>query len=77
MDARGLVDAGDVSNDLLIFDPLAPFGWRTDYSRLLQKLKTLREMADLIVVETGDLLRLAQAEAEMLPDRALASRRLR
>ncbi|NPV29839.1 MAG: hypothetical protein HPY58_09355 [Firmicutes bacterium] len=75
MDARGLVDAGDVSNDLLIFDPLAPFGWRTDYSRLLQKLKALREMADFIVVETGDLVRLSQYENKMLPEQAAAARR--
>ncbi|MDH7578573.1 MAG: hypothetical protein QHH75_12350 [Bacillota bacterium] len=74
MDARGLVDAGDVSNDLLLFDPLAPFGWRTDYAKLTQRLETLCDRADFIVVETGDLVRLSGCEKRMFPDQVAASR---
>ncbi|MEW5763311.1 MAG: hypothetical protein AB1776_08945 [Bacillota bacterium] len=75
MDGRGLVDAGDVGNDLLLADPLAPFGSRTDYARLERRLAALRDRADLIVVETGDLYRLAMVEGEMLSAQAAAARR--
>jgi hypothetical protein len=66
MDRSGRVDMGDVSRNLLASDPLAPFGVRTDYDKLLGALQKVRS-ADFIVIETGDLDRLEAYRDQMLP----------
>lgn len=57
MDARGRIDRGDVSTGLLKLNPLAPFGWETDYVKLEKLLNKLVDNTDFIVVETGDTAR--------------------
>jgi hypothetical protein len=57
MDARGRIDEGDVGTGMLKPNPLAPFGWETDYVKLEILLKKLLAKADFIVVETGDTAR--------------------
>lgn len=57
MDARGRIDVGDVGTGLLRLNPLAPYGWETDYSRLEGLLNRLLATTDFIVVETGDTAR--------------------
>lgn len=66
MDQWGLVDRGDVSRDLLLNDPKAPYGWRTDYRKLRSELVKTRPSADLIVVETGDTLRVNQSSDRLM-----------
>ncbi|MHB8170675.1 MAG: hypothetical protein ACYDG6_03935 [Thermincolia bacterium] len=63
MDSRGRVDLGAVDSGLLRKDPLAPSGWRTDYQALWQEFTRVYNQGDLVVVETGDTVRL---EAETL-----------
>ncbi|MBI2915189.1 MAG: hypothetical protein HYY08_04610 [Firmicutes bacterium] len=60
MDGRGMVDGGDVGRDLLVQDPHAPFGVRTDYTKLLSRVLGLLDEADFVVVELGDATRLAE-----------------
>ncbi|MGE5576347.1 MAG: hypothetical protein ACM3TT_04005 [Syntrophothermus sp.] len=57
MDELGQVPLGDVSKGLLLNDPLAPYGRRTDYPKLLERFREVYPQADLIVIETGDTLR--------------------
>lgn len=57
MDAGGRIDAGDVGAGLLRPNPLAPFGWETDYGKVETVLKELLPEANFVVVETGDTTR--------------------
>lgn len=57
MDAQGRIDEGDVGTGMLKSNPLAPFGWETDYVKLEILLKKLLTKAHFIVVETGDTAR--------------------
>jgi len=58
MDSKGRVDSGDVSARLLRKDSLAPFGIRTDYEVLWESFNSLYKESDLVVIETGDTVRL-------------------
>ncbi len=57
MDDRGRIDAGDIGTNLLRLNPLAPFGWETDYDKVDALFKKLITEVDFIVVETGDTTR--------------------
>ena len=57
MDEWGRVDEGNVSQDLLVKDSRSPYGWRTDYAKVLAELDRMMGRADFIVVETGDTIR--------------------
>lgn len=57
MDARGRIDEGDVGTNLLRPNPLAPFGWETDYDKLENLLKKIYAKVEFTVVETGDTAR--------------------
>lgn len=61
MDDMGRIDYGDVSRKLLKKDPSFPYGWRTDYEKVLSTVNHVWEKSDFIVVETGDSIR-ANAE---------------
>lgn len=58
MDSRGLIDYGDVDN-VLIKDKSYPYGIRTDYKKILDEIEKIKKKASLIVIDTGDLSRLA------------------
>jgi len=64
MDQRGLVDAGYVSRELLLRDPLFPGGFRTDYDVLWRKWEALGG-TDFVVIELGDTSRLDEAQEEI------------
>ncbi|AGL01555.1 hypothetical protein [Desulfoscipio gibsoniae] len=58
MNKDGLVQSGDVSDNLLINDPSFPGGVRTDYDKLLPLITKHRKNPGFTVVELGDLERL-------------------
>ncbi|MDA8234512.1 MAG: hypothetical protein M0Z31_06935 [Clostridia bacterium] len=62
MDGKGRVDLGTVGRGLVKKAPLAPGGLRTDYQALWQEFNRVYNQADLLVIETGDTVRL-EAEA--------------
>lgn len=75
-DENGRVDAGDVSNDLLVKDPTAPYGVRADIPLILQRYRRAISVDDarLIFVDPGDLAR-ANAIASVTTTRAAAEER--
>jgi len=61
-DVAGLVDLGDVSTSLLVTDPVAPYGVRTDVDALIRGYLRAEVRLDgakpaLVVIDTGDLAR--------------------
>ena len=58
MDSKGLVDFGNVDN-ILVKDENYPYGLRTDYEKISNEIKKIKEEVSLTVIETGDLDRLA------------------
>lgn len=77
MDRNGLVCGGDVGRTLLIRDdPDWPYGWRTDYRALADRLWEGLAKAEFIVVYLGDLARLESHRDLFLPEQLAAFRRL-
>ncbi|MGI6038108.1 MAG: hypothetical protein ACOYD6_07775 [Limnochordia bacterium] len=68
MDDSGIVDGGDVSRDLLLWDDTWPYGWRTDYAKLADAWQEAWSAADFIVLELGDLSRLEVHRHLFLPE---------
>jgi len=66
MDSRGIVDCGDVSRDMLVFDTSFPGAYRTDYDAILNSFRRFTD-SSLVVIETGDLSRLDEARKDVLP----------
>ena len=60
MDGGGSVDVGAVSRDLLRPDPEAPFGYAADRRQVLAQLDRALGVADVIVVDPGDIERAAE-----------------
>ena len=58
MDSDGYIHSGDVGNELIKKDEISPFGLKTDYKLLLDKFKEEYSSSNLIVIETGDTMRL-------------------
>jgi len=75
MDGRGLVDGGDVSDDLLTSDPQFPGGMRTDYKKLQARFMRLPADTAFTVIETGDLSRLEEERQNTLDAPLQAQRR--
>lgn len=79
-DGDGQVATGTVGADLLVEDPLAPFGVRTDPERVLEAVRGIWDAgAEVAVVEMSDLERAEQARVQSTAeqgdeqfDRALA-----
>lgn len=64
MTRDGQVATGNVSSSLLIGDPLAPFGVRTDAATLRAATELAWESSDVLLVEMSDLERADEARAE-------------
>jgi hypothetical protein len=64
MTRDGQVSVGNVSSSLLVADPLAPFGVRTDQEALLASVRRGWESADVQFVELSDLERAEEARAQ-------------
>jgi hypothetical protein len=73
MDRGGVVDAGTVSPDLLTDAPRAPFGHRADPEAMVAATKRALADADVVLVDPGDLSRVA-AVKELDPIRSFAAR---
>ncbi len=74
MDSNGLVDYGDVGPDMVVRDPSAPSGYRTNETRLLAEFERCLDLADFIVVDLGDMARLDRARPGMMDDVYAAQR---
>jgi len=60
----GQVAVGDVSDSLLVADPLAPFGVRTDVDAMVASVRRGWDTAAVQIVEMSDLERAEQARVE-------------
>ena len=58
MDSKGIIDQGNVSEEVLSYDPDDPIGYRTDYSQLEELFLELLPQTDMMVIDPGDLVRL-------------------
>ncbi|WP_422446101.1 phosphoglyceromutase [Thermoanaerobacterium sp. DL9XJH110] len=58
MNGRGITDYGRVGKDLLVEDPMSPFGVKTDYAALFSAYSGVKGKANFIVIQTGDTYRL-------------------
>ena len=75
MDGEGVVDDGRVDAGLLMDDPTAPFGRRADPDAVMAAVRRARA-ADLLVVDPGDMDRVAAFASVSTPTRAEAAREL-
>ncbi|PKM82578.1 MAG: hypothetical protein CVU89_03495 [Firmicutes bacterium HGW-Firmicutes-14] len=57
MDNLGIVDFGDVSEGTYRYDREKAAGIKTDFNAVLDRFDSLKDKADLIVIETGDMSR--------------------
>jgi|GEM_PF-786290 len=67
-DRRGVVSAGDVSDDTQIVAPGSPGGYRASEDRLLEESRRLLGTSDALVVDTGDTGRIDRQSASTDPD---------
>lgn len=74
MNKDGVVNSGDVSDNLLKYDPSFPGGVRTDYDKLLPLLLERHQHHGLTVVELGDLERL-EVQGKYLEESILQAKR--
>lgn len=58
MDSEGIIDQGNVSEEVLTYDPDDPLGHRTNYSMLEEVFLQLQPQTDFMVIDLGDLVRL-------------------
>ena len=77
VDRSGTVDMGVVESErLLIDDPLAPGGWRSDPSLTVAAVVEMLDAgAAVVVADPGDFDRLAATTGSMTPDAVSAARR--
>lgn len=64
MDSKGLIDFGNVDG-VLVEDGESPYGFRTDYDKLIKEIGKVKDESSLIVIETGDLDRLSFYSSEL------------
>lgn len=67
MNEQGRVPIGDVGPGTLIHDPAWPFGVRTNYSGILDRIRDLRAPRAFVVVDAGDGARVVASEGCTLP----------
>jgi hypothetical protein len=58
MDRKGIIDRGNVSEEVLTYDPVDPLGHRTNYTKLNKIFLELQPQTDFMVIDLGDLVRL-------------------
>lgn len=57
-DEKGITDFGVVNQTLLAHDPMSPYGIRSDYDKLYTAFCDVKDKADFIVIQPGDMSRL-------------------
>lgn len=73
-DRNGKVDYELTGPEVLSYDPKFPFGYCTNYLRILAEVQSILVDADLICIDTGDLERL-EVYQRFIPDSRLADLR--
>ncbi|AVX20451.1 hypothetical protein SAMN02745885_01419 [Carboxydocella sporoproducens DSM 16521] len=68
MDAKGQIDFGAVGSRITTIDPERPFSKKIDVAKTKKVLKQVWNVADLIIIDWGDLGRLEAARNMMLPE---------
>ncbi|MBP1930045.1 hypothetical protein [Ammoniphilus resinae] len=68
MDEKGKVDYGDVSKATLRISIDSPYSVQTDQQMMLEQTMLLKEKADVIVLELGDLYRLYSMKPAILEE---------
>jgi hypothetical protein len=61
MDKKGIVDYGEIAENVLKEDHRFPTGRRTDFLRLGRYVEETLEKADFVVIETGDMTRIEES----------------
>ncbi|MFY9113977.1 MAG: hypothetical protein WAO23_01890, partial [Dethiobacteria bacterium] len=69
MDQRGLVAVGNVSEEMLIKDPLFPYGHRIDVKAVTEAVTASFEDVSLVVVDWGDITRIDEESNACTPSR--------
>jgi len=69
MDSQGIVDRGDVSQDLLIKDADSPFFVKTDYEKLYQRFQEYKDSGGLMVLHLGDTVRADNYSDYVFPEK--------
>jgi len=69
MDEKGVVPAGDVGRGLLVEDVAKPYGLKTDYEKMLQRLYDFWDRCDVIAVQLGDTSRVEDFKYEATDER--------
>lgn len=65
MDRRGIIDSGNVSEEVLRYDPRDPLSYRTDNKKLKKVYSQLQPEVDFMVIDLGDLVRLEQKRQDL------------
>ncbi len=61
MDEKGNIPTGNTSRELLLKDPVFPWGYRTNPSRLLDEALKALTISDVVFIDFGDTARLEEA----------------
>lgn len=67
MDRKGIIDCGNVSEEVLNYDPSDPLGHRTNYPKLKKIFLQLYSQTDFMVIDLGDLARLEHKRQHLTP----------
>lgn len=73
MDSNGLIDYGNIDN-ILVNDKDYPYELKTDYNKILEEILYVKDYASLIVIDTGDLMRL-NSYSDVLSDESFNEKR--
>lgn len=68
MDSNGYIDYGNIRNNLTEEDVTKPFGIKTNYDLLLEEFEGVYSDSNLIVIETGDTMRLERYKENLYPE---------
>ena len=75
MTSGGSVDGGTVGEDVVELDPAAPFGVRADADGVLAEFEAALASADVVLVDPGDLDRVAEFASLATPEASAGQRR--
>jgi hypothetical protein len=68
MDHEGIIDYGNVSQQILLKTPSSPAGYVTYYDKMFREAANIWDKANLIILELGDISRLEQYKNVTMED---------
>lgn len=74
VDSKGLIDYGNVDY-ITVEDDQYPFGFKTNYDKLITEINETSQNASLIVIDTGDLDRLFSYSGELTDEMYVTHRK--